>query len=64
MEQKANIEFRFKMGKIATETFQLIKQAYSDNALSRTRVYEWYARFRGGNENLDDDDQQPFEFLI
>jgi hypothetical protein len=40
MEQRANIKFYFKTGKPATETFQVIKQAYGDNALSRTRVFE------------------------
>jgi hypothetical protein len=57
MEQRANIKFRFKTGKTATETFQLIRQAYGDNALSRTRVFELYARFRDGRENLDDDER-------
>jgi hypothetical protein len=36
MKQRANIKFCFKTGKRATETFQLIKQAYGDNALSYT----------------------------
>jgi hypothetical protein len=27
------------MGKTTIETFQLMKQAYGDNALSRTRVF-------------------------
>jgi hypothetical protein len=34
MEQRANVKFCFKTGKTATETFQLIKQAYGDNVLS------------------------------
>jgi hypothetical protein len=34
MEQRANIEFCFKMRKTATETFQLFKQACDNNALS------------------------------
>jgi hypothetical protein len=54
MEQRVTIKFRFKMDKAATEIFQLIKQAYVDNALSRTRVFEWYARFRDGCESLED----------
>jgi hypothetical protein len=33
MEQRGNIKFCFKTGKAATETFQLIKLAYGDNAL-------------------------------
>jgi hypothetical protein len=40
MEQRVN-----KTGKIATEIFQLVKQAYGDNALSYTWVFESYARF-------------------
>jgi hypothetical protein len=57
MEQRANIQFCFKTGKTATETYQLIKQAYGDNALSRTRVYEWYARYWDGRENLENDER-------
>jgi transposase len=57
LEQRENIKFCFKPGKTATETFQLITQAYGDNALSRTRVFEWYARFRDGRENLEDDER-------
>jgi transposase len=45
------------MCKTATETFQLIKQAYGDNALSRTRVFEWYARFRDGSDSVEDDER-------
>jgi hypothetical protein len=56
MEQRANIKFCFKTGKTATETFQPIKQAYGDNALSHARDFEWYARFWGGHENLKDDE--------
>jgi hypothetical protein len=51
-----NIKFCLKTSKSATETLQLIKQTYGDNALSRTRVFKWYARFLGGRENLNDDE--------
>jgi hypothetical protein len=34
MEQRANIKFCFERVETVTETFQLIKQAYGDNALS------------------------------
>jgi hypothetical protein len=43
------------MGKTATETLQLIKKAYGDNDLSHTQVFEWYARFQDGRENLKHD---------
>jgi transposase len=56
-KQRANIKFCFKTDKTATETFQLIKQAYGGNAVSLTRVLEWYARFRDGRENLEDNER-------
>lgn len=54
MEQRANIKFCFKIGKIATETYNLIKQVYGDHMLSRTRIFEWFARFHDGREELKD----------
>jgi hypothetical protein len=57
MEQRVNIKFCVKMGKRVTETFQLINKAYGDNAVSRTRVFEWYSRFWDGRGNLIDDER-------
>ena len=45
-EQKANIKFYFKIGKNFTETFQLMIQVYGDDCLSRSRVHEWFQRFK------------------
>jgi hypothetical protein len=68
MEQRANIKFCFTMGKTATETFQLEKQAYGDNALSRTRAFfNGMQHFGTAMKILKMnavDDQQPFEHLI
>jgi hypothetical protein len=55
MGQRANLKFCFKMGRTATETFQLIKQAYGENAISHTWVFEWYARLWDSHENFEDD---------
>jgi hypothetical protein len=54
MEQREKIKFCFKTGKTATENFQLMKQVYGDNALSRTRVLNGM-QLRDGRENLEDD---------
>ena len=40
VEQRYAVEFCFKLGKSASETFELIKQAYGDDALSHTRFFE------------------------
>jgi hypothetical protein len=50
------MKFGFKPDKTATASFQMIKQAYGDNVLPRTRVCEWCARFRDGRGNLGDDE--------
>ncbi|XP_054708838.1 protein GVQW3-like [Uloborus diversus] len=55
MEQRANIKFCFKLGKSATETFELMKTVYGSEVLSRNNVFKWYARFRDGRDSLEDD---------
>ena len=55
-EQRANIKFCLKLGKTFTETFELMKQVYGDNCLSRARVHEWFKRFKEGREDIKDDE--------
>ena len=55
VEQRYAVKFCFKLGKSASETFELIKQAYGDDALSRTRVFEWYKMFKEGREVVEDE---------
>ena len=45
VKQRYAVKFCFKLGKSALESFELIKQAYGDDALSRPRVFEWYKMF-------------------
>jgi len=54
--QRANIKFCFKSGTTFTETFQLMKQVYGDDCLSRSRVHEWFQRFQSGREDINDDE--------
>ncbi len=39
----------------ATETFELLQKAYSNECLSRANIFEWYSKFRSGRESVDDD---------
>ena len=55
VEQCYSVKFYFKLGKSASETFELNRQAYGDDALSRTRVFEWHKMF-----NIRDYDSQPY----
>jgi len=44
-----------KLGKSATETYDLLNKVYGDKCLSRTQVFEW---FKEGREEIGDD-QRP-----
>lgn len=55
IEQRANIKFCLKLGKTFTETHQLMKKVYGDDCLSRSRLHEWFTRFKEGRESLEDD---------
>jgi hypothetical protein len=45
------------IGKNFTETFQMLKQAYREDCLSRTPCYEWYKRFKFGSTSTEDDSE-------
>jgi len=41
-EQHICIKFCFKIGKTATETYQLLQQAYGEDAMGHTQVFHWF----------------------
>ena len=47
-EQCICIKFCFKIGKTATETYQLLQQAYGEDEMGRTQVLDWFRRFNEG----------------
>ena len=52
-EQHISIKFCFKIGKIATETYQLLQQAYGEDAMGRTQVFDWFRRFKEGRTSVE-----------
>jgi hypothetical protein len=40
MEERATVKFHVKLKKTATETFEMLKNAYGEECLSRTNVFE------------------------
>ena len=54
-EQRVCIKFCFKIGKTATETFELLKMAYGNDVMGRTQVYEWFGRFSQGRVSCQSD---------
>jgi len=54
-EQHICIKFYFKIGKTATETYQLLQQAYVEDAMGRTQVCDWFRRFKEGRTSAERD---------
>jgi hypothetical protein len=45
MEQRAAIKFCLKLKKKATETFEMLENAYGEECLSRTSGSEWHKSY-------------------
>jgi hypothetical protein len=49
-------QFCEKLGKSTSEMFQMIKQAYSKEALGCSAMFKWHKRFAQGRDSLEDDE--------
>ena len=54
-EQRICIKFCFEIVKTATETYQLLQQAYGEDAMGRTQVFDWFRRFKAGRTSVESD---------
>ncbi|PNF25045.1 hypothetical protein B7P43_G06995, partial [Cryptotermes secundus] len=41
-------------GKTAAETVGMLRQAFNDDALRKSQVYEWFSHFKSGNMSTED----------
>jgi hypothetical protein len=53
-EQHVCVKFSFKLGKTFSEAFEMLKQAFWDEAISRTQTRELYKRFKEGRTSVED----------
>jgi hypothetical protein len=49
------VKFPAKLGKSATETYNLLMEVYGDECLSHTKVFKWFKRFKEGRGETEDD---------
>ena len=56
-EQRVCIKFCVRLGKTGSETFEMLKQAFGDSCLSRSRTFEWFGHFKNGRTSTDNDDR-------
>jgi len=54
-EQRICVKFLVKTGKSVTETFEMLKIAFGEEAMCRTQTYEWWKHFKEGRTSVDDD---------
>ena len=55
-EQRACIKFCFKLGKTATECYEMLKTAFEEQALGHSQTFQWFSQFKAGRTLNDDDD--------
>jgi len=53
-EQRVCIKFCFLLGKTATETVTMLREAFNEEALSQAKVYKWFSWFKHGDMSLED----------
>ena len=56
-EQRVFIKFCVRLGKTGSETFEMLKQAFGDSCMSRSRTFEWFGRFKNGRTSTANDDR-------
>jgi hypothetical protein len=49
-EQRANITFMCRLGKSASKPLSALQHVNSDTALKESAVYDWFSRFKNGQE--------------
>ena len=54
-DQRICIKFCFQLGKISSETIQIMQKAFGNECMSKTRIKEWYNRFKAGRTSVDSD---------
>ncbi|GBM69267.1 Putative uncharacterized protein FLJ37770 [Araneus ventricosus] len=52
MEQRVNIKFCFRLGRMAKETYEMLVKV---DAMSKKSILEWFKRFRDGKEDVKDE---------
>jgi hypothetical protein len=48
IEQSALIKFSVKLSKSATETLQMLREAFGEHSLSQAEIFEWHSCFKAG----------------
>jgi hypothetical protein len=56
VEQCVCLKFSMKLGKSATETLEMLHEAFGEHSLSMAAVFEWHSRFKASRVSVEDDE--------
>ena len=57
LEERYAIKLCFKLGKNATETYEMLQTAFGASCMNRASVFEWHKRFKKDRESVGDDER-------
>jgi len=55
LEQRYAIKFCVRLGKNATETFQMLQEAFKEDCISRSQSGRWHKAFKESREEIADE---------
>ncbi|UYV64611.1 hypothetical protein LAZ67_3001306, partial [Cordylochernes scorpioides] len=55
LEQRYAVKFCVRLGKNATETFQMLQKPFKDDCISRSQSGKWHKAFKEGREEVADE---------
>ncbi|GFU20670.1 protein GVQW3 [Trichonephila clavipes] len=55
LEQRYAIKFYVRLGKNATEKFQMLQEAFKDDCISRSQSGKWHKAFKKDREEVADE---------
>ena len=57
LQEQYAIKLCFKLGKNATETYEMLQTAFGASCMNGASVFEWHKRFKEGMESVRDDER-------
>ena len=57
LEEWYAIKLYFKLGRNATEMYEMLQTAFGASCMNRTSVFEWHKRFKESREYVRDDER-------
>ncbi|GFW71421.1 protein MAK16 like protein [Trichonephila clavipes] len=54
-DQRICIKFCFRLRKMGTENYKMMRTAFGDDAMSRARVFGWFQRFKEDRQSVNSD---------